>query len=46
MRVFHHGDFPIDASKGHAVARHLRIRGLEPDQAIAVGDSREDMGTY
>ncbi len=37
---------PIDASKGQAVARHLRIRGLKPDQAIVVGDSREDMGTH
>lgn len=37
---------PIDASKGQAVARHLQIRGLAPQEAIAVGDSREDMGTH
>ena len=28
-----------------AVARHLRARGYVSDDAIAVGDSREDMAT-
>lgn len=33
---------PRDASKARAVAAHMRIRGLAPDEVIAVGDSRED----
>jgi len=36
---------PRGASKGNAVARHMRARGLEPADAIAVGDSREDLET-
>jgi len=35
---------PAAASKAHAVARHMRIRGYAPEECIAVGDSREDMG--
>lgn len=37
---------PIDASKGQAVARHMQMRGLKPEETIAVGDSREDMSTH
>ncbi|CAN5620189.1 hypothetical protein BH20ACT17_BH20ACT17_13940 [soil metagenome] len=36
---------PRGASKMAAVARHLRARGYVPDDALAVGDSREDMAT-
>ncbi len=36
---------PRGASKGNAVARHMRMAGLSPDEVIAVGDSREDMET-
>ena len=36
---------PRGASKMAAVARHLRARGYAPEDAIAVGDSREDMAT-
>ena len=31
-------------SKGRAVARHMQNRGYTPDECIAVGDSREDLG--
>lgn len=41
-RVYHL--IPREASKARAVARHLQVRGLSPDEAIAVGDSREDLG--
>jgi phosphoglycolate phosphatase len=34
---------PAEASKARAVARHMQARGFEPEQCIAVGDSREDM---
>jgi hydroxymethylpyrimidine pyrophosphatase-like HAD family hydrolase len=34
---------PAAASKARAVARHMRARGYDPAQCIAVGDSREDM---
>jgi HAD superfamily hydrolase (TIGR01484 family) len=34
---------PAGVSKGRAVARHMRVRGLTPDACIAVGDSREDL---
>ncbi len=34
---------PRSASKAGAVALHLRARALEPAEAIAVGDSREDL---
>ncbi|HVL31441.1 MAG TPA: hypothetical protein VM299_04345 [Solirubrobacteraceae bacterium] len=36
---------PRGASKAAAVARHMRARGLRPHDAIAVGDSREDLET-
>jgi hydroxymethylpyrimidine pyrophosphatase-like HAD family hydrolase len=35
---------PAGASKARAVARHMQARGLGPDDVIAVGDSREDLG--
>jgi hydroxymethylpyrimidine pyrophosphatase-like HAD family hydrolase len=35
---------PSAASKGNAVAAHMRARGYQPEQCIAVGDSREDLG--
>ena len=34
---------PGGASKGKAVGWHLRARGYEPDECIAVGDSIEDL---
>jgi len=34
---------PAAASKARAVARHMRARGLTPEDCIAVGDSREDL---
>jgi hydroxymethylpyrimidine pyrophosphatase-like HAD family hydrolase len=36
---------PRGASKGNAVARHMRARVIAPEEAIAVGDSREDLET-
>lgn len=33
----------IGASKAAAVVAHRRARGLDPDQTLAVGDSREDL---
>jgi hydroxymethylpyrimidine pyrophosphatase-like HAD family hydrolase len=35
---------PRAASKAGAVARHMQIRGYAPQECIAVGDSREDLG--
>ncbi|MBV8430389.1 MAG: hypothetical protein JO244_04460 [Solirubrobacterales bacterium] len=35
---------PAAASKARAVARHMRARAYGPDECIAVGDSREDLG--
>jgi hydroxymethylpyrimidine pyrophosphatase-like HAD family hydrolase len=35
---------PRQASKADAVARHMRVRGYSPDECIAIGDSREDLG--
>ena len=35
---------PRTASKARAVARHMQARGYTPDDVIAVGDSREDLG--
>ncbi len=35
---------PRPASKGHAVAWHMRVRGYAAGECIAVGDSREDLG--
>jgi hydroxymethylpyrimidine pyrophosphatase-like HAD family hydrolase len=34
---------PEGASKARAVAFHMRARGYEPDQCIAIGDSVEDL---
>jgi phosphoglycolate phosphatase len=34
---------PRDVSKARAVAAHLRARGWAPEEAIAVGDSAEDL---
>jgi hydroxymethylpyrimidine pyrophosphatase-like HAD family hydrolase len=34
---------PRVASKAAAVAHHMRARGYEPEECIAVGDSREDL---
>jgi len=36
---------PRGASKMAGVARHMRARGCSPEDAIAIGDSREDMAT-
>lgn len=36
---------PKGASKANAVARHMQIMGYTPEDVIAVGDSREDLGT-
>jgi len=35
---------PRTASKARAVAEHMRARGYAPDECIAIGDSREDVG--
>ena len=35
---------PRAASKAAAVAFHMRARGYAPEECVAVGDSREDMG--
>ncbi len=35
---------PRIASKGTAVARHMRARGYGREECVAVGDSREDIG--
>ncbi|MBA2636942.1 MAG: HAD family phosphatase [Solirubrobacterales bacterium] len=42
LRAYHL--VPKGASKAAAVALHLRARGLSAQDAIAVGDSREDLG--
>jgi len=34
---------PAAASKARAVARHMQVRGYDPGDCIAVGDSREDL---
>jgi hydroxymethylpyrimidine pyrophosphatase-like HAD family hydrolase len=34
---------PAVASKAGAVRAHMKARGYEPEQCIAVGDSREDL---
>jgi phosphoglycolate phosphatase len=41
LRAYHL--VPRGASKGRAVARHMQVRGYAPQEAIAVGDSREDL---
>lgn len=43
VRAYHL--IPSAASKARAVARHMQARGYTPDECIAVGDSREDLGT-
>ena len=43
LRAYHL--VPKGVSKGRAVARHMRVRGYAPQEAIAVGDSREDVST-
>jgi hydroxymethylpyrimidine pyrophosphatase-like HAD family hydrolase len=35
---------PRQASKADAVGRHMRVRGYAPEECIALGDSREDIG--
>jgi phosphoglycolate phosphatase len=35
---------PRASSKARAVARHMQTRGYAPEECIAVGDSREDLG--
>jgi hydroxymethylpyrimidine pyrophosphatase-like HAD family hydrolase len=35
---------PRAASKARAVARHMQVRGYAPEECIAAGDSREDLG--
>jgi phosphoglycolate phosphatase len=35
---------PATASKARAIAMHMQIRGLEPQEVVAIGDSREDAG--
>lgn len=42
LRAYHL--MPAAASKANAVARHMRARGYEPRDCLAVGDSREDLG--
>lgn len=42
MRAYHL--LPAGASKAGAVARHMQARGYRPEDCIAVGDSREDLG--
>ena len=42
VRVYHL--VPEGSSKANAVAAHMRMRGYGPDDCIAVGDSREDLG--
>ncbi len=42
MRAFHL--VPRSASKGGAVAWHMRARGYAREECIAIGDSREDLG--
>jgi hypothetical protein len=34
---------PAGASKARGVARHMQIRGYQPEDCIAAGDSREDL---
>jgi hydroxymethylpyrimidine pyrophosphatase-like HAD family hydrolase len=41
MRGYHL--VPRGVSKGAAVVRHMRVRGYEPEECIASGDSREDL---
>ena len=43
LRAYHL--VPKGVSKGRAVGRHMRVRGLSPEETIAVGDSREDVSS-
>lgn len=43
-RVYAYHLVPSGSSKARAVARHQQARGYAPQDCIAVGDSREDMG--
>jgi len=43
VRAYHL--IPGEGSKAAAVARHMRARGYAAEDTIAVGDSREDLGT-
>jgi phosphoglycolate phosphatase len=36
---------PRDVSKARGVAFHMRVRGYAREECVAVGDSREDLGT-
>jgi phosphoglycolate phosphatase len=42
VRVYHL--LPRTASKTRALVRHMRARGYAPEECIAIGDSREDLG--
>jgi hypothetical protein len=42
MRAYHL--VPRSVSKAAAVAFHQRVRGYAPEECIAIGDSREDLG--
>ncbi len=42
VRAYHL--IPAAASKSRAVARHMQARAYAPEDCIAVGDSREDLG--
>jgi len=42
LRAYHL--VPAAASKANAVARHMQARGYAPEDCLAVGDSREDLG--
>jgi phosphoglycolate phosphatase len=42
LRCYHL--LPRAASKASAVAAHMRARGYAPEEVVAVGDSREDLG--
>jgi hydroxymethylpyrimidine pyrophosphatase-like HAD family hydrolase len=41
IRVYHL--VPHDTAKVNGVARHMRMRGYEPQETIAIGDSPEDL---
>ena len=35
---------PQEASKARAIAMHMQVRGLQAQEVVAIGDSREDAG--
>jgi len=43
MHAFHL--VPREVSKARGIAAHQRMRGHAPQACVAVGDSREDLGT-